>query len=76
MRRITRFVLSHRLLVAGLWLLVVTAGVVTLGSTTKRLSANFALPGQPGYVTDTKIGALYHNGGSQQPTVEIGRAHV
>jgi putative drug exporter of the RND superfamily len=69
MRRITQFVLAHRLLVVALWLLVVVAGVATLESTTKRLSTNFALPGQPGYVTDTKINALYHNGGDQQPTV-------
>ena len=69
MRRITQFVLAHRLLVIAVWLLVVVAGVVTLGSTTKRLSTDFALPGQPGYVTDTKINALYHNGGDQQPTV-------
>jgi len=69
MRRITDFVLNHQLLIVGFWLLVTVAGVATLGSTTQRLSADFALPGQPGYVTDTTITALYHNGGGQLPTV-------
>jgi RND superfamily putative drug exporter len=69
MRRITQFVLAHRLFVVAAWVLVVVAGVATLGSTTKRLSTDFALPGQPGYITDTKINALYHNGGDQQPTL-------
>ncbi len=69
MRRITDFVLNHKLIVVGFWLLLTVAGVATLGSTTNRLSADFALPGQPGYITDTTISALYHNGGGQQPTV-------
>jgi RND superfamily putative drug exporter len=69
MTRLTDFVLRHKLVVVGLWLVATAVGVATLSSTTKRLSADFALPGQPGYVTDTKITALYHNGGGQEPTV-------
>jgi len=69
MHRITDFVLGHKLMVVVFWLLVTGVGVATLGSTTSRLSADFALPGQPGYVADTTINALYHNGGGQQPTV-------
>ncbi len=42
---------------------------MTLGSTTKRLSADFSLPGQPGYVADAKITAIYHNGGDATPIV-------
>jgi len=69
MTRLTDFVLRHKLIVVVLWLAATAVGVATLSSTTKRLSADFALPGQPGYVTDTKITALYHNGGGQEPSV-------
>jgi RND superfamily putative drug exporter len=69
MVRLTEFVLRHKLLVIVFWLLAAGIGVATLGSTTGRLSADFALPGQPGYVTDQTITALYHNGGGQTPTV-------
>jgi RND superfamily putative drug exporter len=71
MNRLTSFVLRHKLVVVGFWLLATLVGLATLGSTTKRLSASFALPGQPGYVTDAKINALYHNGGGFAPTVVV-----
>jgi RND superfamily putative drug exporter len=69
MARLTEFVLRHKLLVIAFWLIAAAVGVATLGSTTGRLSADFALPGQPGYVTDQTIDRLYHNGGGQAPTV-------
>jgi len=69
MRAITAFVLRHKLLVVLCWLAIAAAGFVTLSSTTHRLSTDFALPGQPGYVADQQIDALYHNGGGGQPTL-------
>jgi RND superfamily putative drug exporter len=69
MRAITAFVLRHKLLVVLCWLAIAVAGFATLSSTTHRLSTDFALPGQPGYVTDQRIDALYHNGGGTQPTL-------
>ncbi|HYS39126.1 MAG TPA: MMPL family transporter, partial [Pseudonocardiaceae bacterium] len=65
----TEFVLRHKLLVFAFWILAAVIGVATLASTTSRLSTDFALPGQPGYVTDQTIATLYHNGGGQPPTV-------
>jgi RND superfamily putative drug exporter len=69
MPALTAFVLRHKRLVVLAWLLLTLAGAATLSSTTNRLSASFSLPGQPGYVTDTKITALYHNGGDTSPIV-------
>ena len=69
MTRLTAFVLRHKLLVGASWLLLAAAGIATAGTTTKRLSANFSLPGQPGYLTNLRIDRLYHNGGGQTPTV-------
>jgi RND superfamily putative drug exporter len=69
MNGLTAFVLRHRRWVMLLWLAVVIAGVATLGSTTKRLSTEFKLPGQPSYIADSKINALYHNGAETVPIV-------
>lgn len=69
MRGITAIILRHQLIVVLSWLAIAVLGFATLGSTTKRLSTDFALPGQPGYVTDQRITELYHNGGGQQPTI-------
>ncbi|MGH9060494.1 MAG: MMPL family transporter, partial [Acidimicrobiales bacterium] len=69
MSRITHIVLRHKLLVVLTWLIVAVAGFATLSTTTKHLTADFALPGQPGYVADQKIAALYHSGGDAVPTV-------
>jgi RND superfamily putative drug exporter len=66
---LTSFVLRHKVIVIAFWLAAAVAGLLTISSTTSRLSVDFALPGQPGYVTDTKIAQLYHNGGGQQPLV-------
>lgn len=69
MQRLTTFVLAHRRSVMVAWLLLTLAGFATLGSTTKRLSTEFKLPGQPSYIADSKIQALYHNGAQTVPIV-------
>jgi RND superfamily putative drug exporter len=69
MNGLTAFVLRHRRLVMLAWLAVVLAGVATLSSTTKRLSTEFKLPNEPSYIADSKINALYHNGGLTVPIV-------
>ena len=69
MRGITTLVLRHKLIVALCWLAMAVAGFATLGSTVNRLTTDFKLPGQPGYVADQKIRDLYHNGGDTLPTL-------
>jgi RND superfamily putative drug exporter len=69
MNGLSAFVLRHRKLVMATWLLVMLAGFATLGSTTKRLSTEFKLPGQPSYIADNRISALYHSGGETLPIV-------
>jgi RND superfamily putative drug exporter len=69
MNGLTSFVLRHRRLIMLAWLIVAVAGVATLGSTTKRLSTQFKLPGEPSYVASARINALYHGQGEQIPTV-------
>jgi putative drug exporter of the RND superfamily len=67
MNGLTAFVLRHRRWVMLAWLIVALAGVATLGATTKRLSTEFKMPGEPSFVADSKIQALYHTMGV--PTV-------
>jgi len=69
MQRLTRFVLAHRRLVMLAWLALLVAGAVTAGHTSKRLTSDFSLPGQPGYETSRQIVRAYGSGDNQQPIV-------
>src|SRR5215471_17548016 len=57
--RLSRFVIAHRRWVAGFWVLVTLAGMVTVGTTVNRLSTEFSVPGKEGPATSAKIAALY-----------------
>jgi RND superfamily putative drug exporter len=70
MRALTRFVLRHKALVALVWLVVATAGVLTISGTTHRMTNNFSMPGQA-FRVDNQIVAEYGNGGSQAPYVPV-----
>ncbi len=67
----TRFVLTHRLLVAVIWLLATLAGAATVGGTVQHLTTSYTLPGHPGYVTDQRIADLYQGSGAQAPTIPV-----
>jgi RND superfamily putative drug exporter len=69
MTSLTPFVLRHRRLVILSWLLLAVIGFATISSTTKRLSTEFKLPGEPSYVADSKINTLYHYARGAYPTV-------
>jgi putative drug exporter of the RND superfamily len=63
--------LRHRRLVVAAWLVLLVAGAAASGSVSKRLSFDFALPGQPGYETAQKITRTYGNGGQQPPSILV-----
>jgi len=71
MTRLAEFVLRHRKAVMLFWLGMLIVGVFTAAQTSKRLSVDFSLPGQPGYETEKKILATYGNGGSWQPSIVV-----
>lgn len=68
---LSRFVLRHRRLVIGAWLLLLVAGAMGAGRLSDRLSTTFSLPGQPGYETARQIERVYGNGGEQAPSVLV-----
>ena len=48
MDRITRWVLAHKRVVVGFWLVVTLVGIASAGSATKALKQKFSVPGKEG----------------------------
>jgi RND superfamily putative drug exporter len=69
MTPLTAFVLRHRRWIVGLWLLALVAGGAAAGKVSQRLSTDFSLPGQPGYVAAQQIMHVYGNGGQRAPSI-------
>jgi putative drug exporter of the RND superfamily len=69
MSALTRFVLRHKLLVTVFWMLLLAAGIATVGATSKRMTTSFAMPG-PSFNADARIAAIYH-AGTGDPLVPV-----
>jgi RND superfamily putative drug exporter len=69
MGRWAELVLRHRRAVVVFWGVVLVAGIILSGQTTKRLTVDFSLPGQPGTQTAHKIEQAFGNGGDTNPYV-------
>jgi len=53
--------------VVAFWGVVLIAGILLAGKTTKRLTIDFSLPGQPGTETAHQIKSAFGNGGDTSP---------
>jgi RND superfamily putative drug exporter len=71
MTSITRFVLSHRRLVALAWIVLAIVGAVATPSATSRLTHDFSTPGNPGYDTNHRILQRFGIDGNEQPTLAV-----
>ena len=71
MERLAEFVLHHRKRVMAFWALMLVLGAVAAGQTTKRLTTDFSLPGQPGFTIDQQVQKLYGNGGFSTPLLVV-----
>ena len=69
--RLARWALSHRRLVIAIWIVAFVVGGMGAGSVSKRLTFNFALPGQPGYETAKQISRTYGNGGESPSSIVV-----
>ncbi len=67
----TRWVLSHKRIVAAAWILITLIGVATVGSSINSFSKKFSVPGREGYVTNDKIVHIYRQGGRNSPIVPV-----
>ena len=71
MNVLTRFVLDHKRLVVGFWLVVTFAAFAAVGPATNTLSPQFGVPGREGFETNQKLAAIYGNGGDIAPIVPV-----
>jgi RND superfamily putative drug exporter len=69
---ISRFVLSHKLLVAFAWLVIFVLSVALIGPAINRLSDDFTSPGTESYDANVQILATYNGtGGITDPVVAV-----
>src|SRR5438270_12865217 len=70
--RITSFVLAHKRVVVGFWILVTLVGMASAGSATKALKQKFSVPGKEGWVTNEQITHRFHGtGGNSAPLLAV-----
>src|SRR5215218_8940508 len=68
---LTGWVLSHKKLVVGLWLMLAVAGVAAMGPADKSFEEQFNLPGKEAFAANSQIVATYGNGGDIAPLVPV-----
>ncbi|MEO6857556.1 MAG: MMPL family transporter [Solirubrobacteraceae bacterium] len=71
MTTITRWVLAHKRIVAGFWILVTIVGIASVSQATKSFSKEFTVPGRQGFETNLAIAHLYHQGGRNAPILPV-----
>ncbi len=71
MTTLTRWVLAHKRLVVGLWLVIALGGVAAMRPAGNALSEQFNLPGTEAFIADSGVAAVYGNGGDVAPLVPV-----
>jgi RND superfamily putative drug exporter len=73
MARWSQWVLAHKRLIVGFWLVAILVGGAASSKVGAKLSQEFSLPGQPGHEANVAILRDYGNGGLQQVLVAVMR---
>jgi len=71
MTTLTRWVLKHKTLVVGLWLVLAIAGFAAVKPASDSLSTSFNIPGSEAFDANSAIAAIYGNGGDVAPIVAV-----
>ncbi|MDX6702135.1 MAG: hypothetical protein QOF26_2361 [Baekduia sp.] len=72
MTALTRWILAHRKLVVGFWVVVTVIGILTAGAASKAMDQKFSVPGREGWETNQDIAKLYGGtGGTGAPLVPV-----
>jgi RND superfamily putative drug exporter len=71
MATLTRWVLAHKRLVLGLWLVLAIGGLAAMRPAGDALSGQFNLPGTEAFVANSRVAAVYGNGGDVAPLVPV-----
>jgi RND superfamily putative drug exporter len=64
---LTRWVLAHKRIVVGFWLILTVVGIASAGPATKALKQKFTVPGRQGYETNVQIAKHYNGTGGEHP---------
>jgi RND superfamily putative drug exporter len=68
---LTNWVLSHKRVVLGLWVVVTIAAFGAIGPAGSALSQQFSVPGREGFETNKQLAAIYGSGGDVAPIVPV-----
>jgi RND superfamily putative drug exporter len=69
---LTRWILAHRRIIVGFWVVVTLIGIATAGSATKAMNQKFSVPGKEGWETNLAIARAFHGtGGNAAPLVPV-----
>src|SRR5919198_4217084 len=72
MTAFTRWILAHRRLVVGFWVVLTLVGIATAGAATKAMDQKFSVPGKEGWETNQEIARHYRGtGGNGAPLVPV-----
>ncbi|MDQ3893664.1 MAG: MMPL family transporter, partial [Actinomycetota bacterium] len=71
MTALPRFVLSHKRVVLGFWLVVTVAAFAAIGPAGSALSQQFSVPGREGFETNRQLAEVYGSGGDVAPIVPV-----
>jgi RND superfamily putative drug exporter len=71
MTSITRWVLAHKRLIAGAWILITLVGIATVSHAVNSFSKQFGAPGREGFTTNQRILHIYRQGGRYAPLVPV-----
>ncbi len=71
MTALTQFVLHHKRLVLGCWLVVTIAAFAAIQPSSNALSQQFSVPGREGFETNEELAELYGTGGNVAPLVPV-----
>src|SRR3954452_25239347 len=69
---ITTWVLAHRKLVIGFWIVATLVGGALSGAATKAMDQKFSVPGKEGWEANKEIAQRFHGtGGNSSPLVPV-----
>jgi RND superfamily putative drug exporter len=68
---ITSWVLRHKRLVIGFWIVLTLVGGASSGAATKAMKQKFSVPGKEGWEANKAIARTFHGGGNSAPLVTV-----
>ena len=72
MSTLTRWVLAHKRIVVGFWVLLTVAGIMASGPASDALDQKFSVPGKEGWETNVEIAKHYGGtGGNTRPLLPV-----